>query len=129
LLQSIDPAVTQSNVCRVKGDSESTTRVIHFENPIFNIAIQLPLNGDKKPIVPPDGTAVSMQVTGGGSNLTALLGVDIQAQQPRYATVGPDGQTVYVIDEGKSPLATGLRGQLLRLFSSSQTIDTTFIIR
>jgi len=70
-----------------------------------------------------------MNVTGGGNTLQSLLGVDVQAQQPRYATVAPDGQTVYVVDEGKAAVATGLRGQLLRLFSSSQSVDTTFIVR
>jgi len=47
----------------------------------------------------------------------------------RYAVVAPDRQTVYVIDEGKSNAATGLRGQLLRLYSSSQQVDTLFRVR
>ncbi|HXU70175.1 MAG TPA: hypothetical protein VN947_12650 [Polyangia bacterium] len=129
LATSIDPAVLPSNICKVNALNESTTRLIHFENPIFNIVLQLPLNGSKQPFIPPDNTSVSLGITGGGSNLVSLLGVDVQAQQPRYAVVAPDGQTVYVVDEGKSPLATGLRGQLLRLFSTSQSIDTTFIVR
>jgi hypothetical protein len=79
--------------------------------------------------VPPDNTSISIGVTGGGSSLQSLLGVDVQAQQPRYVSVAPDGQTVYIVDEGKSPFATGLRGQLLRLFSASQSVDTTFIVR
>ena len=70
-----------------------------------------------------------MAVTGGGNSLPSLIGVDVQAQQPRYVAVAPDGQTVYVVDEGKSPVATGLRGQLLRLFSPSQSVDTTFVVR
>ena len=117
LVESIDPTVLASNVCAVNAASETTTRVIHFENPIFNIAVQLPLDGHKVPFVPPDNTSVSMARHRRRINLTALLGVDVQAQQPRYVAVAPDGQTVYVVDEGKSPLATGLRGQLLRLFS------------
>ena len=129
LAASIDPTVLQSNVCELSG-SGSMTRRIHFENPIFNIVVQLPLStSGGHPLVPPDGTSISMAVTGGGASLTSLLGVDVQAQQPRYVTVAPDRQTVYVIDEGKNPVATGLRGQLLRLFSSSQSIDTTFIVR
>ncbi|HEY2748959.1 MAG TPA: hypothetical protein VGL86_30270 [Polyangia bacterium] len=129
LMASIDPAVLQSNVCRVHAATETTTRLIHFENPIFNIAVQLPLNGNGQPFIPPDNTSVSLGVTGGGSNLVSLLGTDVQAQLPRYVQVAPDGQTVYIVDEGKSPLATGLRGQLLRLFSSSQTIDPLFVVR
>lgn len=128
LAASIDPSVLARNVCRVKGVG-SGVDLVHFENPVFNIVVQVPLAAPDKPVVPPDGTSVNMDVTGGGNSLQALLGVDVQAQQPRYATVAPDGQTVYVIDEGKSPMATGLRGQLLRLYSASQSVDTTFIVR
>lgn len=131
LTASIDPRVLPTNVCVVNGPVMPGTpsKVIHFENPIFNIGVVIPLLANARPVVPPDGTSVSMAVTGGGNNLQSLLGVDVQAQQPRYATVAPDGQTVYVVDEGKASVATGLRGQLLRLFSSSQSIDTTFIVR
>jgi hypothetical protein len=128
LSESIDPAVLPRNVCAVPA-SGGGVGLIHFENPIFNIVVQLPLSAAGRPLVPPDGTSVSMGVTGGGSNLASLLGVDVQAQQPRYVAVAPDGQTVYVVDEGKAAVATGLRGQLLRLFSSSQSVDTTFIVR
>ena len=126
---SIDPKVVPSNVCALQQGAGATSEVIHFENPIFNIGVVLPLGANGKAIVPPDGTSLSMAVTGGGNPLQALLGVDVQAQQPRYAAVAPDGQTVYVIDEGKAAVASGLRGQLLRLFSSSQSVDTTFIVR
>jgi len=131
LTASIDPKTMPANVCVVNGPvmPGTTSEVIHFENPVFNIGVVLPLLASARPIVPPDGTSVSMAVTGGGNNLQSLLGVDVQAQQPRYATVAPDGQTVYVIDEGKASVATGLRGQLLRLFSSSQSVDTTFVVR
>src|SRR5205823_7212016 len=119
LAESIDPSL-QTNVCSVK--TMAGVRLIHFENPIFNIVAELPLSSTNRPIVPPDGTSVSFSVTGGGTNLIAQLGVDVQAQQPRAALVGPDGQTVYVVDEGKSPSGAGLRGQLLRLFSASQSV-------
>ncbi len=129
LAESIDPTVLASNVCELNAASETTTRVIHFENPIFNIGVQLPLDGNKHPFIPPDNTSVSIGITGGGLNLVSLLGTDVQAQQPRYVQVAPDNQTVYVVDEGKSPVASGLRGQLLRLFSSSQSIDPLFVVR
>jgi hypothetical protein len=127
LSASIDPATLPANICAVQQPGASAN-LIHFENPIFNIVVQVPLAGTR-PLIPPDGTSISMGVTGGGNNLTALLGVDVQAQQPRTIAVAPDHQTVYVVDEGKSPVATGLRGQLLRLFSSSQSIDTAFVVR
>ncbi|MCU1278531.1 MAG: hypothetical protein JWM53_2077, partial [bacterium] len=128
LVASIDPSL-QTNVCTLGMSAPSVER-IHFENPIFNIVAQIPLaTAMGQPIVPPDGTSVSFVVTGGGVNLIAQLGVDVQAQQPRSALVGPDGQTVYIVDEGKSPSGAGLRGQLLRLFSASQSVDTTFVVR
>ena len=107
LAESIDPSLA-TNVCSVTQPSGSSAEVIHFENPIFNVALQIPLGGNGKALVPPDGTAISMPVTGGGQKLSALLGVDTQAQQPRYAVVAPDGQTVYVIDEGLSGGGVGL---------------------
>ncbi|MGZ3405782.1 MAG: hypothetical protein ACXVAN_05015, partial [Polyangia bacterium] len=133
LAESIDPSM-QTNVCKVTTAATSVD-LIHFENPIFNIVAQVPTalvpNSTTKtrPIVPPDGTAISINLTGGGTNLVSQLGVDVQAQQPRSALVAPDGQTVYIVDEGKSPVGAGLRGQLLRLFSASQSVDTTFIVR
>jgi hypothetical protein len=127
LAESIDPAL-QTNVCSVM-TSATSVELIHFENPIFNIVAQVPKATNGRPLVPPDGTSVSINLTGGGANLVAQLGVDVQAQQPRNALVAPDGQTVYVVDEGKSPVGAGLRGQLLRLFSASQSVDTTFIVR
>ncbi|MCU1277309.1 MAG: hypothetical protein JWM53_855, partial [bacterium] len=126
LSESIDPSL-QTNVC-VLTATPGVER-IHFENPIFNIVAQVPLSVNGKPAVPPDGTAVSFDITGGGTNLIAQLGVDVQAQQPRYATVAPDNQTLYITDEGKSPSGAGLRGQLLRLFSPSQSVDPTFVVR
>jgi len=131
LSSSIDPTVLPRNVCSVKLSGAAGSTLIHFENPIFNIVVQIPTTGTMTPtpLIPPDGTSISMGVTGGGSFLNALLGVDVQAQQPRYVTVAPDHQTLYVVDEGKSPVATGLRGQLLRLFSNSQAVDTTFVVR
>lgn len=129
LVESIDPGL-QTNVCALSTTAPGVG-LVHFENPVFNIAVQTPLDASRnKPIVPLDGTAISFNLTGGGgSSLVANLGVDVQAQQPRYALVGPDGQTVYVVDEGKSPAGAGLRGQLLRLFSTSQSVDTSFIVR
>ncbi len=41
----------------------------------------------------------------------------------------PDGQTVYVVDEGRQTLATGLRGQLIRLLTPTQVSDPSFVIR
>lgn len=128
-LDSIGPgsSLGQTNICMLDGPA-GMDRLIHFENPIFNIAVRIPKNGTQ-PIVPPDGTTISMILTGGGQLLLTLLGIDVEAQQPRAVVVAPDGQTVYVVDEGKSTSAAGLRGQLLRLFTPTQAIDNQFVVR
>jgi hypothetical protein len=41
----------------------------------------------------------------------------------------PDRQTVFVVDEGKSSTATGLRGQLLRVSTAVQATDRSFQVR
>jgi hypothetical protein len=126
-LDSLDPAL-HSNVCQFNG--VSGFQVVHFENPVLNVAFEIPKQGiNNRVLVPPALAQVSWTVVGGGAPLTAALGVEIQAQQPRYAVVAPDRQTVYVIDEGKSPTASGLRGQLLRLYSTTQQVDTLFRVR
>lgn len=126
-LASLPPSAP-SNVCYSDGGG---LRTIHYQNPLFNVALQIPQPGSTYPkvIMPPDGTAVSFAITGGGAALSVPLGVDVQAQQPRYTVVAPDRQTVYVVDEGKSISASGLRGQLLRLFTPSQTVDHLFVVR
>jgi len=117
-----------TNVCQF--NMAGPFEVVHFENPVLNVAMQIPKPGiNNRVIVPPAGTQVSWVVVGGGVPLTAPLGVEIQAQQPRYAVVAPDRQTVYVVDEGKSPVASGLRGQLLRLYSTTQQVDSLFRVR
>jgi hypothetical protein len=126
-LDSLDPSAG-TNVCQFNGAANQ--QVVHFENPVFNLALQMRRQGvNNRVIVPPAQTQVAWTIVGGGAPLTTPLGVEIQAQQPRYAVVAPDRQTVYVIDEGKSNAATGLRGQLLRLYSSSQQVDTLFRVR
>ena len=128
-LDSIDPALLGSNVCIAIDDN--ATRVVHYENPVFNIALQASKQGGtvSRVIVPPDGTSISFTINGGGNLLVTPIGVDVQAQQPRYVAVAPDQQTVYIVDEGKSTSAAGLRGQLLRLFTPTQSVDHLFIVR
>jgi hypothetical protein len=129
-LQSIDRSL-QTNVCLIPSTNGGLgqARVIHWENGVFNIAPTIPVDANGFVIVPPDGTAVAWTITGGGAPLSAPLGVDVQAEDPTYAVVAPDKQTVYVVDGGKTNLASGLRGQLLRLFSPTQTVDHLFVIR
>jgi hypothetical protein len=117
--------------CEVPGFGAS--RVIHYENPIFTLLLDLrPRLPPIDTFVPPDGLQLSFIVVGGGRPLAIGLGVESSlplAQQPRAAVVAPDGQTVYVVDEGKQSTATGLRGQLLRFSSISQQTDPTFKVR
>lgn len=128
-LDSIPIGALASNVCQF-ADTKFGARVVHYENPIFNIAVTVPISpATGRVLVPPDGTSITLTITGGSNALIALLGVDVQAQQPRYAAVAPDHQTVYIVDEGKSTTAAGLRGQLLRLYSPTESVDPVFVIR
>ncbi len=115
------------NACQLKTGSDD--RLYHFENPIFSLALSIP----KNPIgyVPADDTIVSFVVVGGGFALGLVLGIpsDPAAQSPKSVVVGPDQQTVYVVDEGKGTTSVSLRGQLLRLISSVQVCDQTFRVR
>jgi hypothetical protein len=123
--------LVQANVCLVPPamGQLSPSQIIHFENGVFNIAVTIPVDANGNVIVPPDGTAIGFSLTGGGGVLSAPLGVDIQAEDPSYVVVGPDQQTVYIVDSGKTNVASGLRGQLLRLFTPTQTVDHLFRIR
>ncbi|HEX4457456.1 MAG TPA: hypothetical protein VIA18_05780 [Polyangia bacterium] len=127
-LDSIDVTkLPGDNVCSI---TQVGSRILHFENGAFNTALQVPTQGfSTNLLVPPDGTTVTMTFVGGGARLFANLAIDVQAQQPRYATVSPDGQTVYIIDEGEASTATGLRGQIFRLFTPTQTVDPLFQVR
>jgi hypothetical protein len=100
-------------------------REIHFENPYFAIGVVVPA----AQLVPPMKTVLSFNVIGGGAPLSVPLIIDAQAQQPMAVVTAPDRATVYIVDEGKSSVATGLRGQLFRLFSASQSLDHLFVIR
>jgi hypothetical protein len=113
----------QPNACLFS--ASGSDRVIHFENPLFAIGLDLPAQSP----LPPDQTVLTFQVVGGGFPQSLAVGIDVQAQQPRAAVTAPDLQTVYIVDEGKQTTATGLRGQLLKLFSTSQAIDRLFIVR
>jgi hypothetical protein len=139
-LDSIDSSKLNTNVCYMPQamDQLSTQQIVHFENGVFNIAVTIPtvtstFDPLKPPaplvVVPPDGTVVGLNITGGGAPLAAPLGVDVQAEDPTFAVVGPDQQTVYIVDGGKTAVASGLRGQLLRLYTPTQTVDHLFVIR
>jgi len=112
-------------VCLVPRGAGETGRKIHFENPVLIFAVNLP----DAHLVPPDGFVLSFTTVGGTRLHQVALGVDIQSLQPRAAVTAPDRQTVFVIDEGKQATATGLRGQLLRLQSATQSVDPFFRVR
>ena len=76
-----------------------------------------------------DATDLKFILVGGGFPLATALGVDAQAQQPKAVVTSPDRQTIFVVDEGKSSAATGLRGQLLRVSTAVQATDRTFQVR
>jgi hypothetical protein len=79
--------------------------------------------------VPQFGAAVTFQVIGGFFPLGFTMASDIAVQMPRMGRTGPDGITVYVADEGKQNVGTGLRGQIVRFYSDTQSNDSTFRVR
>jgi hypothetical protein len=111
------------NVCTFQDDM--TSRQIHFENMYYAFGLDLPPGSFQ----PPENFTLQFVVVGGGVPFALALGADAVAQHPRSAVVAPDRSTVYVIDEGKQTVATGLRGQLIRLISSVQTSDRFFLVR
>jgi hypothetical protein len=114
-----------SNVCLFTGPTGATgDTVIHFENPYFALGLAIP---PSRP-VPPLLTSISFNVVGGGAALSVPVGIDVPAQQPNSMVVAADGQTLYIVDEGRQSSASGLRGQLLRVSSAAQTTDRTFVI-
>jgi hypothetical protein len=112
----------------------TATRSIHYENVFYAIELNVParsLSGQERPIMmsPQDATDLKFILVGGGFPLATALGVDAQAQQPKVVVTSPDRQTIFVVDEGKSSAATGLRGQLLRVSTAVQATDRTFQVR
>ncbi len=93
-------------------------------------------NPDYNPIVwavPPEGYGVVFSVVGGAQPFIQFAQTaqrdassGILAQGLRSAATGLDG-TVYLVDEGRSGSATGLRGQVMRLIGS--IIDPYFLLR
>ena len=83
--------------------------------------------------VPPEGYAVVFSVVGGNQPFTQYAQTSqrdassgLLAQGLRAAVSGLDG-IVYLIDEGRSGSATGLRGQVMRLVGS--ILDPYFLLR
>jgi hypothetical protein len=120
----VPPGDPSSNVCDATAAGNTGTRVVHFENPFVAFAIDIP-----QTVAPPDDLVIRFDVVGAGFPQTIALGVDVVAQTPRTGVVAPDGQTIFVVDEGKQSAATGLRGQLIRLFAPSLASDRSFIVR
>lgn len=103
-------------------------RIYHFENAQVAFALLLPADQ----LIPAANLILSFIVVGGSFPFTVQLARGLSgdvALLPRSITAAPDGQTLYVVDEGKSNSSTGLRGQVLLFNSASQSVDARFIVR
>lgn len=140
-----DPARPVDAACP-DGTKPPCARRIHYENQTLNVVLRLPQRlpeetaecglrqqmscTPSKPewIVPPPGYAVRFRVEGGfrSYGLPAVVSAGQQAQGLRSATVAPDG-AVFLVDEGRTGAAAGLRGQLLRLYRAG--VDPNFLVR
>ncbi len=118
-------SVDRPNVCLYP---DTKDRVYHFENPQLTFALAVP----REAPVPPENLLLSFNVVGGGFPLSIVLQRGVTGEVgllPRAIATAPDGQTMYIVDEGKQTTSTGLRGQMLLLHSASQSVDARFIVR
>jgi len=108
---------------------------------VLDVPVRLPQNSPLSPDggaatsmvqtrVPDDGTVLSFSLVGGFRPFTFGLAVDVfSAQLPRTIITAPDGEAMYVVDEGRQSNSSGLRGQVLRFYAQNQSTDPTFVIR
>lgn len=121
------------------GSRPPCPRRIHFENPFLNLVLRLPrrmtpLVLDGRTIagaewaLPPEGYSVSFNALGGFRPyaINATVPAGQLAQSLRAASLAPDG-SVFIVDEGRTGSATGLRGQLMRIFRVD--MDQSFLVR
>ena len=120
------------------GEPAPCSRRIHYENTAMNLVLRVPRltetqNNVRQWIsdewaVPDDGYSVSFSVVGGLVTYALPVGTNAGqlAQGLRSATESPDG-AIYVVDQGRTGTATGLRGQLMRILRG--IVDGTFLIR
>lgn len=127
-------------------------RRIHFENPYGNLVMRVPRMSATLPFtdpddpnktvqmlptvywaVPPEAYVMIFAVLGGQRPYVEFAQTsqrdgltDVLAQGLRSAVTAPSG-VVYMVDEGRTGVASHLRGRILRTFSS--VIDTNFILR
>lgn len=125
LLQTL-PSGNVSGVPRCATDT-----VLHFSNPLFTLALDVPRRSSNTVYsrAPDDGAVLKILVVGGFRPFSFALAVDALAQMPHAAITGPDHTSVFVVDEGRQTVASGLRGQVLRFLSDVQVTDSTFQIR
>ncbi len=146
-----------ANTCRLLPANDDGSRIyLRYQNPALITVLQVPVrelasggvqifdggvgdggavDGGVSPAttarseVPGEATVLIFPVVGGFLPLVGTLGTDVLAQEPRAAQVAPDKISVFVVDEGRQSIATGLRGQIIRFLTGLQTSDPQFLIR
>lgn len=141
ILSSVDGKPSSQPVngeCILPGETPPCSRRIHYENARLNLVLQLPrltLPGQTNRswvadewVVPDDGYALIFGVTAGGLpySLPVATAAGQLAQGLRTASASPDG-AVFVVDQGRTGSASGLRGQIMRLVRG--VVDANFLIR
>lgn len=118
----------------IDGSLPPCDRRIHYENLALNLVLQVPHYWDVDKIyadewrVPEEGYVITFGTAGnsGVYSLQAAPTQGIRAQSLRSAAMSPDGN-VYIVDQGRTGSATGLRGQLMRLVR--QSLDGNFLVK
>ena len=145
----LGPIMTGPNTCLITPPSAAASAgrldqpgdaIIRYDNPLFSLVVFVPprplpavpgsmMIAGAPQYAPADNTVIQFSILGGFHSLVFPLGTDIAAQMPRSVVTGPWGLDLFVVDEGKQTVGTGLRGQVLRFLTDSQVTDSTFQVR
>ena len=130
-------------------EANDTGRALRYQNPLIGFVVRVPTRditaqtgmvtglpdggvlapGSGLTRVPVENTVLSFPIIGGFRPMLFALSSDVLAQLPRAAVIAPDGVTMFVADQGLQSSTAGLRGQIIRFFTDSQSSDSTFQVR
>ena len=129
-------------VCLLESRTCLGNTIVRFSNPVFEAVVVVPprallasANGPGVPLtysrVPAIDAQVNFRFTGGYGPLSFVpqSTVGRTPQLARVIIAGPDRQTLYIIDEGRENVTTGVRGQLLRFYANTKNPDTGFNVQ
>lgn len=127
--------------CLLENGTCLANTIVRYSNPVFEAVVVVPPRpllasaGTNVPLtynrIPAINAQVSFRVTGGYGPLSFLpqSTAGSTPQLLRSIVLGPDRQTLYIVDEGRQNVTTGIRGQLLRFYTNTKAADTSFNVQ